>query len=168
MKWIGISGSWRATNKQVEQDVRLNVKKIIKRGDGILTGGALNVDSFALDEALKHDSKAEKIKVFIPTILILYAAHYRKRAKEGIISSKQAENLISQLSKLKEVNPKALIENRENTKLNKKTYYQRDSEVIKNSDELFAFQVNDSAGTQDTINKAEQNGIPVKLFSYSI
>ncbi len=85
MKWYGITGSWRKTSEQVEADVRTAVQKIIERGDGIVTGGALNVDWFATDEALKHNPEATQIKVCIPAKLELYAAHYRKRADEDVI-----------------------------------------------------------------------------------
>ncbi len=168
MKWIGISGSWRITNKQIEKDVRKNVKNIILNGDGIVTGGALNVDAFALGEALKHDPQAKQIKVFLPVVLELYIKHYRKRAKEGVITEMQAENLAVQLLSLKKTNPKALIENKTNTKVNQKTYYQRNSEMTNYSNQLISFQVNKSAGTQDHIDKAREKGIPVKIFSYSI
>ncbi|HTK85564.1 MAG TPA: hypothetical protein VL625_10820, partial [Patescibacteria group bacterium] len=53
MKWIGISGTWRTTSEQVEQDVRAAVRAIIAAGDGIISGGATGVDFFAADEALK-------------------------------------------------------------------------------------------------------------------
>jgi hypothetical protein len=36
------------------------------------------------------------------------------------------------------------------------------------SDELIAFQVNDSAGTQDTIDKANAKGIHVTVFTYEV
>lgn len=58
MKWIAISGSWRNANSQVEKDVRETVKQITVKGNGIVTGGALGVDYWALDEALKIDKKA--------------------------------------------------------------------------------------------------------------
>ena len=60
------------------------------------------------------------------------------------------------------------FENEKNTIIDKDSYYQRDSTVVEVSDELVAFQVNDSAGTQDTIDKAKKKNIPVKIFSYSI
>ncbi|NQU77529.1 hypothetical protein HQ544_02420, partial [Candidatus Falkowbacteria bacterium] len=97
MKWVGISGSWRKINDKVKEDVRGVVRKIISRGDGIVAGGALNVDFIATDEALKLDSTAKKIKIFLPVTLELYAVHYRKRAKEGVITLRQAEDLAAQL-----------------------------------------------------------------------
>ena len=62
MKWIGISGSWRFFNREIEDKLRQIIKEIILKGNGIVSGGALGIDSIALSEALKHDLKAEKIK----------------------------------------------------------------------------------------------------------
>jgi len=152
--WFGISGSWRKTSPEIETAVRATVKKIIERGDGIVSGGALNVDWFATDEALKLDPTAKHIKIFLPVIIELYAAHYRKRAIEEVITSEQAETLIAQLEKLKSVNPNALIEHKENTIVDPRTYFERNTEVVNTSDALIGFQVNDSEGVGDTVKKA--------------
>ena len=159
MKWIGISGSWRKTNSQVEADVRDLVRETIAKGDGIVTGGALGVDYLATDEVLRLNPSATQIKVYLPTTLQIYATHYRKRAKEGVITRVQAENLTFQLEKLAKANSHALIENKQNKEVNTETYYERNMEVIGASDELVAFQVNGSAGTQDAINKAQERKI---------
>lgn len=163
MKWYGISGSWRVTSPEIETDVRTFVREALLRGDGIVTGGALNVDYFATNEALAHDHTADQIKVFIPTTLARYATHYRMRAGEGVITAAQAEALIAQLTELQRRNPTALIENGENEVLNTETYYARNSDVVAASDELAVFQVNESKGTQDTIDKARKLGKPVFL-----
>jgi 2'-5' RNA ligase len=168
MKWVGISGSWRKMNKELENDVRKNVKKIISRGDGIVTGGALSVDSIATDEALKLNPAADRIKIFLPASLEIFAEHYRMRAKEGIITDSQAEDLITQLKKIKEINPGSIIEYKDGKIIDKETYYKRNSKVVEASDELLAFHVNESLGTKDTIEKARQKGIPVNVFSYAI
>lgn len=168
MKWIGISGSWRKTNNKIEGDIRKIVDVIIQGGNGIVTGGALNVDYFATDEVIKINPSLDKLKIFLPSTLEIFINHYRKRADEGVITHKQAENLISQLTKVKRINSQSIIENKINTQLNKETYYQRNTEIINASDELYAFQVNGSLGTEDTIQKAKKKGIPVKLFSYTI
>jgi hypothetical protein len=44
MKWIGVSGSWRNISPELEQDLRREVSHALESGDGIVTGGALNVD----------------------------------------------------------------------------------------------------------------------------
>ena len=89
-----------------------------------------------------------------------------------MITHEQAENLISQLARLKDANPNALIENLENTIVDKTTYYERNSEVVNASDRLIAFHIksesSEGSGTLDTINRAKQKGIPVKVYSYNL
>ncbi|MFW9877086.1 MAG: DNA-processing protein DprA [Candidatus Thorarchaeota archaeon] len=166
--WFGISGSWRKTNQEVETAVRENVREILNRGGGIVTGGALNVDFFATDEALKLDATGNSIKVYLPVTLERYATHYRKRATEGVITSEQAEALIEQLTKLQETNPEALIEHPENTEVNQETYFERNTKVMKASDALVAFQVNKSSGVEDTVSKALEQDKPVRRLEYTI
>lgn len=120
MKWYGITGSWRKTSEKVEMDVRQTVREVIEHGDGIVTGGALNVDWFATDEALHVDQTAKQIRVCLPVTLERYAAHYRSRADEGVITHDQAEMLIHQLTRLKAANPDALIEHPTNTVVDQK------------------------------------------------
>ncbi len=175
MKWIGISGGWRKVTPEIEKAVCDTVRDIIKRGDGIVSGGALNVDYIALDEALSEDQKAEKIKIFLPTTLEKYAEHFRKHAQIGTITSKQAEDLIKQLTLLKQVNSNALIENPDadfTDKNKKEKYYARNQRVVEASDELVAFHIktdeSEGLGTADTIKKAEEKGIPVKIFRYKL
>lgn len=175
MKWIGISGSWRKTNKEIEEKVRNIVRKVITRGDGIICGGALGVDSIALDEALKCDPKAERIKVFLPTTLEVYSAHYRRHASLGTVTSDQAEGLIRQLSMLKNINSRVLVEGSESgftEETKKERYYGRNSDIVNASDELVAFRVktkeSEGSGTADAVEKAEKKGIPVKLFKYDL
>lgn len=166
--WFGISGSWRKTNDKVEQGVRKAVRKIIERGDGIVSGGALNVDYFATDEALKLNPTADKIKIFLPVDLDLYTAHYRKRATEDVITSEQAEALITQLESLRSANPDALIENPQNTIVDTKTYFERNTDVVNASDALIGFQVNESEGVGDTAKKAIKQSKPVYLEKFII
>ncbi len=172
MKWIGISGGWRKTNKKIEKAVRDTVREIMLRGDGIISGGALGVDFIALNEALKNNPSADRIKIFLPTSLEIYAVHYRKRAQEKAVTKNQAEALIAQLTKLKKTNPVALVENLENSIVNKENYYKRNSAVVDASDELVAFRVksefSEGLGVKDTIDKAKQAGIPVKVLYYDL
>lgn len=166
-KWIGISGSWRVTNPEIENDVRTEVRKIIDNGNGIVTGGALNVDYQATDEVL-ISGKLDQLKIFLPVSLDLFVNHYCRRASEGVVTAKQAQDVIKQLTTIKKLNPNSIIENLTETIVDKDSYYRRNSEVINASDELLAFQVNQSRGTQDTIDKARTKGIPVTVFSYQI
>ncbi|MBY0110583.1 DNA-processing protein DprA [Patescibacteria group bacterium] len=167
MKWIGISGSQKV-NEEMEQDVRKDVQNILAEGNGILVGGALGVDSFALEEALSIDPEAHYIKVYLPATLERYAAHYRRRAEEGVISKDQAETLIGLLTKAKNDHAVSFTEHPENTEMNQTTYYERNSAIVSAADEIHAFQSNNSKGTQDTIDKAKTKGIPVIVYSYSV
>jgi len=168
MKWIAICGSWRKINKKIEQDVRNSVRKIINAGEGIVTGGALNVDSIAADEALKLDPAAGRIKILLPTTLAIFTKDYFKRSAYGVITKEQAENLIAQLSRIQKINPSSIIENENNKIISKETYRARNSAIVEMSDGLMAFHANKSPGTQDTIDKARKKGIPVRVLTYTI
>ena len=168
MKWIGITGTWKVTNQEVEKDVRNFVREVIKRGDGIVVGGAPGVDYFATDEALVCNPQANHIRVFIPATLVQYAAYYRQRANEGVCTHEQAEGLIAQLTKLQHANPAALTENIENKPINRIAFFARNTQIVNASDELAAFQVNESLGTQNTIDTARAQGKVVRLRQYSI
>lgn len=171
MKWVAISGSWRKINKELENDVRKTVREIFSRGDGIITGGALNVDFIATDEALKLDPTAKRIKIVLPATLEIFTVHYRKRAKERVITEKQAEDLIAQLDRIQAANPSSLIKNEKNKVINEGVYHERHSVIIGIADELIAFRVIEKvggAGVKDTIERAHEKGIPVKIFTYTI
>jgi hypothetical protein len=165
MKWWAISGSWRLTNAEVERDVRDAVRSVINKGDGIVSGGALNVDYFATDEALTLCPSGTQIKIIIPTPLNVFAAHFRTRAGEGVITNEQAEVLIAQLTKVKAAG--SLIE-MNHAVCNQETYYDRNSAVIDAADCLLAFHVNGSGGVQDAVDKARARGMEVVLKSYNL
>jgi ABC-type sugar transport system substrate-binding protein len=112
--------------------------------------------------------RPKQIKVFLPTTLSLYAAHYRKRADEKVITRDQAERLIAQLETFQKRNPDGIIVNSNNPIVDQMAYYERNQAIIDASDELIAFQINKSKGTQDTIDKAKTKGIPVIIHSYSL
>jgi hypothetical protein len=162
MKWIAIAGGWRKTNSQIEEDIKRVIGEIIFRGNGIVSGGALGVDYIAIKEAL---SLGGKLKIIIPSTLEIYRNHYFKRVEEGVITKDQAEMLIAQLE---EVNKKGYLVEGTDTVLNKETYFNRITKIIEGADGLIAFHINQTAGTQDTINKAKKKGIPVKIYNYQI
>jgi hypothetical protein len=166
MKWIGISGSWRIEAPGIADDVRREVRAVIERGDGIVTGGALSVDFIATKTALAADYTGKSVKVILPTSLSDYIAHYRQRASEGVITGARAEALIAQLQQVKACG--SLVENPTHSIVDQTTYYLRNLEVVKASDELLAFIVNGSAGVQDTIDKAREAGKVVTVFAYSV
>jgi len=171
MEWIAISGGWRKVSPEIEIQIRQTVGEIVNSGKGLVSGGALGVDFISLDEALKKDLKAKKIKIFLPTTLEKYIQHYRKQADLGRISQVQAQILAKQLKHLKSINPQALIENpdinfTEATK--KKMYYERNGRIVQAADKLITFHIetpeSKGLGTKDTIRK--KKGIPVEISHY--
>jgi hypothetical protein len=154
MKWIGISGSRLLTSKVVEHDVRREVRAILERGGGIVTGGALGMDSFAMDEVCKLHLADSRLKVCLPTTLEIFKVHYLKRAEEGIITENEAKTLIKLLSDSKDANPEAIIEDTRFFICDRESYYARNETIMNFSSEVYAFQVNGSEGTQNTIDIA--------------
>jgi hypothetical protein len=123
---------------------------------------------FALDEALKADPSASQIKVIIPANLEDYAHDVRTNWCVPPVTPEAAETLIGLLKQLKAANPAHLIEMPHGT-ITQKHYDLRNIEEVKIADEVYAFQVNESTGTQHTIDQARLAGIPVVLHKkYSI
>ena len=169
MKYYAISGTWRYTNQEVESDVRKSVHEIIERGDGIVTGAAPGVDSFAIDEALKVDPGGKNIKSCIPVNPDLYVdLSYKKKFKEGDITEGFYKDMVNLLTRLREANPKAILFEEENKIVNLEKHLEANNKIIGLCDELLAFQVNDSEGTQDAVNKAKELEKPVTVKKYSI
>lgn len=139
------------------------VAAALAAGKSIVTGGALGTDYWATEAALGIDPA--RLKVILPTSLMTYTAHYRRRAAEGVISARQAENLIRQLGTVAQAG--GLVEHPERPQVvNVTTYSLRNQDVVDAADELLAFQVNASAGTQDTVDRARLKGIPVAVFTF--
>ena len=166
VKWIGITGSWRHTTKELKQDVKREVAIVLARGDGIVTGGALGVDYLATEVTINLNPSLSCLKIFLPTDFMSYAAHYYKRAHEGVITVSQAKKLVQQLKLVQKTRPGALIEGKQGQAINQASYYARNRLVAIASDELLAFQVNNSPGTSYTVEVAHQLGKRVSLFSY--
>lgn len=165
MIWVAISGSWRLTAPGMEDDVRGTVTAVLAAGKAIVTGGALGTDYWAADTAL--ELAPGRLMVILPVTLDTYLAHYQRRASEGVIRPEQAAALTMQLRAVAQAG--ALTEHPDRPQIVDTTaYYLRDQDIIDQADELYAFQVNDSAGTKDTIDRARRKGIPVIHRAYYV
>lgn len=163
MTWVGVSGSCRYAPPGLPDAVRREVTAALGAGKSIVTGGALGVGYWATETALSIDPA--RLKVILPTSLASYAAHYRRRAAEGVISAQQADDLVRQLETVAQEG--GLVEHPERPQVvDVTTYYVRNQDVVDVADELLAFQENASGGTQDTVNRARAKGIPVVMFTY--
>lgn len=163
MKWILFTGTWKLTNAEVEKDVREATREVIARGDGIVTGGATGVDYFCVDECLKQ-GYARALRVIIPSNLEHYISDYRINWCQSPITEEIINNLESALQAFQKENPSGLLEMTHPGGDILQSHYdgRHDIEVLF-SDEVYAFQVNSSTGTQDTIDKAERAGLMLTL-----
>lgn len=168
MKWILFTGSWRLANGQVEEDVRNAVRKVIACGNGVITGGATGVDFFAMDETLKLQPDCSKLKVIIPAWLDDYIHDYHTNWCHAPIMKEDIDLLADILKKIKALSPTYLIE-MPFKEITREHYFMRDTEEVKISDEVYAFQVNKGVGTQDTIDKAKKARLPITIHNeYSV
>ncbi len=168
MKWILFTGTWRLTDKKVEEDVRTSVREVLARGDGIVTGGATGVDYFVMDEAMKIDATAARLLVIIPAELESYIHDYYTHWCLEPVTKDSVSILAVLLKKIKSANAKALVE-MPYTTITQEHYDLRHDEEILLSHAVYAFQVNGSTGTQDTIDKAKKAGLPIELHKkYSL
>lgn len=168
MKKVLISGSWRCQDPAIEQQVRQQVRDLLAKKTLIIVGGALGVDFWTTDEVMRINPTLTQLCVILPSTLHQYSLHYRKRAREGVISIEQAESLINQLQLVKRANPQALIETIGVERIDQAAYYQRNTKEVELAEELIAFQVGQSAGTQDTIEKARRKGISVQVYQFAL
>lgn len=164
MNWILFTGTWRLTNAQVENDVREATREVLLRGDGIVTGGATGVDYFCMNEAFELDPSCSKLRIFIPAPLEIFIKDYRKNWCTLPVTQADIDALETLLTQIKAVNPQAMFEaHHEDIDITQADYDLRHNEEVTYSNEVYAFQVNNSTGTQDTINKSIQAGLPVTL-----
>ncbi len=161
MKWVIFTGTWKLTNAEVERDVREATRKVLSDGDAIITGGATGVDYFCMDECYKLKS-LNKLRVILPTKLDFYIQHYHTAYEAGKIDLEACDNLCDILTKIQKESPVSVLEMHHKT-LTQDEYNERNSEEVKYGDEIYAFQVNNSSGTQDTIDKAGLRGVPTTL-----
>ena len=166
MRWIIFTGTWRLTNKEVEKDVREAARRVFEEGNGLVTGGATGVDYFAMDEWLKLDPACTRIRIFIPARLHHFIEDYRKNWKWAPVDDMDIDNLEHVLKLIIQRNPAALFEvKKDSGDILQAEYDVRHNEEVTFSDEVYAFQVNNSTGTQDTVDKAKAVGMPITLHN---
>lgn len=126
-------------------------------------GGATGVDYFAMDEALMLFPDASHLKVIIPTNLQNYIHDYRTNWCKDPVTPTAIDTLEELLTRLKSVRPEHFVEMPFNHDITQEHYDLRHNEEVAVSDAVYAFQVNKSTGTQDTIDKAKAAGLTITL-----
>jgi hypothetical protein len=100
-----------------------------------------------------------------PAPIEVYIVHYRQCAREGVIWPEQTRALANQLAAVHEAGALTQLDG---TGVDKGSSYLRNTAVLDAADRLVAFQMNGSAGTRDTIDKARERGMPVELHEYAV
>lgn len=122
-----------------------------------------------MDEAVRLDPTCKTLRVIIPTHLENYVKDYQTNWCQVPVTMESIANLEKLLAHIKVVNPESLVEMRNDGDITQDHYNDRHDEEVAISNEVYAFQVNNSTGTQDTIDKAARAGLPITLHKkYSI
>ncbi len=117
-----------------------------------------------MDEFVKLNPDCTRIRIFIPARLDHFIADYQKNWKHAPINENDINNLEHLLKIIKERNPSAVFEMRkEDGDITQEEYDLRHNEEVAFADEVYAFQVNNSSGTSDTIAKARKAGLLTTL-----
>ena len=185
-RWIGISGSWRYINQAVVNDTALIVRSLIKRGVGIITGGALGVDFIATEIMLKESDPAENLRIVLPInkdaymqrYTDVYMQQYTDAGLQTNVTRTQADALTSQIFYMATHFPKIIFDKTpfneiefialQNDHYRKLAYNFRNGLVGYGCEGLVALCVNDSSGVQDTVRKLEKMKKPHSLVQYQI
>jgi len=166
MKWVAVSGSWKYNFSLLRKDIEREIAGLLDRGCLIVSGGAPGVDYWATEVALKMYPDGSRIRVYIPTSLDIYIENVRSvEPDDPRISSDTFLRLIEQLLRLKALG--ALTENDKEKKVDTESYHKRNLMVVKNSDSLIAFHVNNSGGVLNTIEHARSLNMKVTVFNYT-
>ncbi len=160
MIWALFTGTWRLVNAEVERDVRNAVRQVFSEGKGIVTGGATGVDYFAMDEAFMLDPSCRTLRVIIPAYIEEYIKDCENHWCQAPVTKASIAALASLLRNIREANPASLLE-MPYRDIEQKHYDLRNLEEVTYANEVYAFQVNGSTGTQHTIDSAKAAGRPI-------
>ncbi len=117
-----------------------------------------------MDEVLKLNPECTKLRIFIPAPLDLFIKDYRKNWCHNPITQNDIDKLEDLLIHIKITNPAIMLEARhDDSDITQNDYDLRHNEEVTFSDEVYAFQVNNSTGTSDTISKAAVVNVPTTL-----
>ena len=116
-----------------------------------------------MDECLKNNYE-KSLRVFIPSDIDRYINDYHKNWCHDPITKEDIFDLENVLREITKRNPSAMFEMKHSGgDITQDNYDLRHNEEVTFSDEVYAFQVNNSTGTQDTIDKSIKSGLPVTL-----
>lgn len=167
MKWFAVVGT-REVDDTIRRDIEQFVGQKIVEGSGIVSGGATGVDHEAARLAYECGLEAARFQIFLPVKLELYCQALYDRAAAGKCRQDDAVATVALLRDIARNRPGVIRDTTEFTEVNAESFHARNCQIVALADELVAFRVNNSRGTTFTIDQAQEKGIPVKVFDYTI
>ena len=167
MKWLAVVGT-REVNDIIRRDIERFVGQKITEGSGIVSGGATGADHEAARLAYEYGLEAARFRIFLPVELELYCQALYDRAADGKCRQDDAIATVALLRDIAKHRPGVLRDATDFNEVNAESFHARNCQIVDLADELVAFRVNNSRGTTFTIDQAQEKGIPVKVFDYTV
>ena len=167
MEWLAVVGT-REVNDIIRRDIERFVGQKITEGSGIVSGGATGVDHEAARLAYGNGLDASWLRIFLPVELGLYCQALYDRAADGKCRQDDAIATVALLRDIAKHRPGVLRDTTDFNEVNAESFHARNCQIVDLADELVAFRVNNSRGTTFTIDQAQEKGIPVKVFDYTV
>ena len=167
MKWLAVVGT-REVNDTIRRDIERVVGRKIIEGSGIVSGGATGADHEVARLAYEHGLEAVRFQIFLPVDLELYCQALYDRAADGKCCQDDAIATVALLRDITKHRPGVLRDATDFNEVNTDSFHARNCQIVALADELVAFRVNNSRGTTFTIDQAQEKGIPIKVFDYTV
>ena len=167
MKWLAVVGT-REVNDIIRRDIERFVGQKITEGSGIVSGGATGADHEAARLAYEYGLEAARFRIFLPVELELYCQALYDRVVAGKCRQDDVIATVALLRDIAKHRPGVLRDATDFNEVNADSFHARNCQIVDLADELVAFRVNYSPGTTFTIDQAQEKGIPVKVFDYTI
>ena len=167
MKWLAVVGT-REVNDTIRRDIEQFVGQKIAEGGGIVSGGATGANHEAARLAYECGLEAARFQIFLPVKLELYCQALYDRVVIGKCRQDDAIATVALLRDIAKHRPGVLRDATDFNEVNAESFHARNCQIVDLADELVAFRVNNSRGTTFTIDQAQEKGIPVKVFDYTV
>ncbi len=165
MKRVAILGTWKNIQGDIADDAEQFARQVIQQGHRIITGGSPGVDYVVVQESLRRQPGADNLEVLLPVPLDIYKSHLMKSAVRNVITTKESDDIIRQLSHLRLVN-KTTLKAMKQTAFSNEALIARNQAIADIADQLIVFQINDSADAEAAIERARKRDIPVRIMHY--
>jgi len=161
-RWLAVAGS-RIVGDIVCRDVERDVTAAIDAGWGIVSGGSTGVDTVAMRVAYEQSAPQ---RIFLPIRLDDFCVALTERAAAGKHRVDDVRETIQLLYQVRDAEPSSICDDTPFSAVDEESFWARNRRLLDVADELLAYIVADSVGTQYTIDQAVQRSLPIKVRRY--